>query len=106
MLAATLVAAAASFFLKRGASASEFSPARLRISGWVAGGAGLYVLSTALFFTGLTGGPLSVLYPFTATQYIWVTLMARHLLGERINAWKVAGIALIIAGVICVGLGS
>lgn len=105
VLTATAVAAVASFFLKRGAGESSFAPGNLRVSKWVIAGAGCYVLSTALFFIGLTGGPLSLLYPFTATQYIWVTLIARYLLGERINMWKVAGVGLIVAGVTFVGLG-
>jgi len=106
VLTATAVASVASFFLKRGAAESSFSPRDLHVSGWVLAGAGCYVLSTSLFFVGLTGGPLSLLYPFTATQYIWVTLIARYLLGERVNAWKVGGVALIVAGIAVVGLGS
>jgi drug/metabolite transporter (DMT)-like permease len=47
-----------------------------------------------------------VLYPFTAAQYVWVALIANGLLGEKINAWKKAGIFLIVAGVVLVGLGS
>lgn len=106
ILGATAAAAIASFLLKKGVDRTTLSWGTFRLSGYVIGGTGLYLVSSALFFVGLLGGPLSVLYPFTAAQYVWVALIANWLLDEEINAWKRAGIGLIVAGVILVGLGS
>jgi len=64
----------------------------------------LYGLSMVVFVLALRGGELSVLYPLVATSYIWVVLLARLLLGERMDSWKWAGVLLIIAGVALVGL--
>src|SRR3990172_10942405 len=105
ILAATVVAAAASFFLKKGVDRTSLNWSTFRISRFILGGIGLYLLSSALFFVGLLGGQLSVLYPFTSTQYVWVAVIANRLLGEEINPWKKAGIFLIEAGIILVGLG-
>jgi drug/metabolite transporter (DMT)-like permease len=106
ILGATVAAATASFLLKKGVDRTTLSWNAFRLSRYVMGGIGLYLLSSAFFFVGLLGGPLSVLYPFTAAQYVWVALIAHWLLGERISPWKKAGIGLIVLGVILVGLGS
>ncbi|MBI2956065.1 MAG: EamA family transporter [Acidobacteria bacterium] len=106
VVVSTMLAALAAFLLKRGSRQFELSRTRIRIGGNVLGAAVLYVLAAALFFVGLLGGPLSVLFPITAVEYVWVVLLARGLLRERIDAWKAAGIACIAAGVILVGLGS
>ena len=70
------------------------------------GGVGLYAIGTILFIPALKGGELSVLYPFVALNYIWVSLLSVKFLGEKMNRFKWLGIALIIIGVSFIGLGS
>ncbi|MBI3035984.1 EamA family transporter [Candidatus Woesearchaeota archaeon] len=70
------------------------------------GGVALYAMGTLLFIPALKGGDLSVLYPFVALTYIWVSLLSVKFLGERMNRLKWAGIALIIIGVSFIGIGS
>jgi drug/metabolite transporter (DMT)-like permease len=60
----------------------------------------LYGISTVMFIVSLKGGELSVLYPLVATSYIWTTLLAKKVLKEEINAYKLAGVAMIVLGVI------
>jgi uncharacterized membrane protein len=59
-----------------------------------------------LFIPALKGGDLSVLYPFVALAYIWVSLLSVKFLGEKMNKFKWLGIALIIIGVSFIGIGS
>ncbi|MDP7115743.1 MAG: EamA family transporter [Candidatus Woesearchaeota archaeon] len=66
----------------------------------------LYVVSTVIFIVALSAGELSVLYPLVATVYIWVALLSIWLLKEKMNKYKWLSIALIIAGIIFIGLGS
>jgi len=70
------------------------------------GGYALYGIGTILFIPALRGGELSVLYPFVALTYIWVSIWSIKFLKEKMTKLKWAGIALIILGVIFIGLGS
>ena len=70
------------------------------------GGIALYAVGTILFIPALKGGDLSVLYPFVAVTYIWVSLLSVKFLGEKMNKFKWIGIALIIIGVTFIGIGS
>lgn len=111
-MAASLLAALAAFLLKRGAAETRLGlPAAaggrgFHVSGQVVGAMGLYVASSLLFLLALTGAQLSVLVPVTTLEYVWVALLARRLLGERIGAAKLVGMACIVLGVVFVGLGS
>ena len=60
----------------------------------------LYGVSTVMFIVSLKGGELSVLYPLVATSYVWATLLAKKVLKEDINVYKLAGVAMIVLGVI------
>jgi len=66
----------------------------------------LYGFSTILFIPALKHGQLSVIYPFVATVYIWVTLFSKRFLKEEITFYKWLGIFLIIIGVIFIGIGA
>jgi len=69
-------------------------------------GIALYAVGTILFIPALRGGDLSVLYPFVATTYIWISLFSIKFLKEKMNVLKWAGIVLIIIGVSFIGFGS
>ena len=66
----------------------------------------LYGLSSVIFVTALTGGELSVLYPLVSTVYILVAFFSMYVLKEKMNVYKWLGIALIIIGVSCIGVGA
>lgn len=66
----------------------------------------LFGISAILFTIALRGGELSVLYPFVSIGYIFIILLSKMVLKERINVWKVAGIGFIILGVAFIGFGS
>jgi drug/metabolite transporter (DMT)-like permease len=52
------------------------------------------------------GGPLSVLYPLVSLGYVFTLLWSKLFFNEPLTRYKFAGLALILAGVFLVGLGS
>jgi uncharacterized membrane protein len=65
----------------------------------------LYGLSAVPFIIALKFGPISVLYPFTSLSYVWTIFLSMKYLGEKMNPWKWAGIALVLLGVSLIGTG-
>ena len=106
VMTATLVGAFGPILLKK-ASAKRLSKLNSLMTNYhLFGGVALYAIGTLLFIPALKGGDLSVLYPFVALAYIWVSLLSVKFLGEKMNKFKWLGIALIITGVSLIGIGS
>jgi drug/metabolite transporter (DMT)-like permease len=55
---------------------------------------------------GVRRGELSVLYPLVSLGYVWTMLWSRLFFGERLTRNKCAGLLLILAGIVCIGLGA
>ena len=106
VISATLVGAFGPILLKKASAKSLSKLSSLMTNYPLFGGVGLYAIGTLLFIPALKGGELSVLYPFVALAYIWVSLLSVKFLGEKMNKLKWAGIALIIIGVSLIGIGS
>ena len=71
----------------------------------LATGVALYLLSTVFYILGIKGGQLSVLYPMVSLGYIWTLLWSRFFFKEGFPPQKFIGLALILVGVVFVGLG-
>jgi drug/metabolite transporter (DMT)-like permease len=93
-------------FLKAGAVRLEFKVQSLLRNWRLAAGVFFFCLSSVFFVLGLREGELSVLYPMVSLGYIWTLFWSRLFFGERLTGTKFAGLALILAGVIMVGLGT
>jgi multidrug transporter EmrE-like cation transporter len=73
----------------------------------LASGVGLFLLSSYFFVLGIRPpGELSVLYPMVSLGYIFTLLWSRIFFKEPLTRTKFIGLALIVAGVAFVGLGS
>ncbi len=105
VLAACVVAAFGGLFFKLGSAKLSFNLRSIIYNKMLILGAISYGISTVMFIPALKYGELSVLYPFAATSYIWVTLFSKWFLKEEINSWKWIGIAIILIGVSFIGLG-
>lgn len=70
------------------------------------GGYGLYGLNTVLMVFALRDGELSILYPIIALTYVWVTILSGFFFHESLNVFKLAGVAIVVAGVAVLGRGS
>ena len=66
----------------------------------------LYGLAIIIYLWALTGGDVSVLYPFAATTYLWVAFFSIKFLKEKMNKWRWLGLILIITGVALIGFGA
>ena len=110
VLLADLIGAFGSIFVKLGAGAVTRDWRSIitnyRRTFRLFAGLALYGTSAIIFTVALRGGELSVLYPFVAIGYIFIVLLSKWILKERINIWKVCGIGFIILGVILIGSGS
>jgi len=93
-------------FLKAGATRLEMKLLSI-IRNWQLGaGVFFFGFSSIFFVLGLREGELSVLYPMVSLGYVWTLLWSRMFFGERLTATKFAGLGLILAGVLLVGLGT
>ena len=106
VILATIVGAFGPILLKKASAKSLSSISSLITNYHLFGGIALYAFGTIFFIPALKGGDLSVLYPFVALGYIWVSLLSVKFLGEKMNMSKWIGIAFIIIGVVFIGLGS
>jgi uncharacterized membrane protein len=68
----------------------------------------LYFIAALVLVYALKKGELSILYPFLALSYIWVSLLSTRFLPvpEQMNSYKWIGVAIIILGVSFIGIGS
>ncbi len=69
-------------------------------------GLGILVFSFIFYSFMLRFGDVNVLYPLNALNYVWITLFSVKFLNEKMNTWKLAGILLIMASVVLIGIGS
>jgi multidrug transporter EmrE-like cation transporter len=104
----TLTGAAAQILMKRGADHT----AGAGLSGLLTNlplfiGYCIYGLNTVLIVHAFKQGHLSVLYPIIALSYVWVTILSPvYFHADHLNGFKIAGVALIVAGVSMIGIGS
>lgn len=103
LLVETLVASFASFFLKK-SSGSENKIDIIKSPYFYLGGV-LYVISSCLSIVLLQFLPYAVVLPLGSVTYVWTMLISRWLLKERITKRKLAGVGLIIVGVILLAAG-
>ncbi len=59
----------------------------------------IYFVSLGIYLTALSSGELSVVYPIFASSFIFVLIISAALLGEKINAFRITGVLLIVLGI-------
>jgi len=101
----TLLGAGGALLIKRGSRAFRLSVRGTVLNPWLVGGGVLYLGGAAVYAFLLTRLPMSVAYPLTSMQYLWIAFSSRWFFGERVDAWRVAGILLIIGGVTLLAMG-
>lgn len=100
----TLLGAVAQIFMKTGVNQLQhLDPIRIVTNLPLLAGYSLYGINTLLLMLALRDGELSVLYPIIALSYVWVTILSILIFKDNLNVWKIAGITLIIAGVVILG---
>jgi len=64
------------------------------------------LLSSVLFVKGMSNGELSVLFPMVSVGYICTLVWSRLFFNEQITRAKLAGVGLILVGIVFLGLGN
>lgn len=105
VLGASFVGSFGAVLLKAGAGRLHFGLRYLVLNYHLAAGVALFLGSSYFFVLGVRHGELSVLYPMVSLGYVWTLIWARMFFGEPITRNKLAGLALILLGILLVGLG-
>lgn len=103
---ATMIGAVGALLWKKASSDISLNLRKLFHNHYLREGIMMYGIATVLFIPALKLGELSVLYPFAATSYIWVSLLSIRYLGEKMNTFKWLGILCILIGVSLIGIGA
>ena len=101
---AAFLGALGQYFYQSGADAATGTLSGYLMNPRLVAGAACYVAVMVLFVAGFRrGGSMTVLYPVYASTFIWAALIAFFVYGTPIRAVNVAGMALIVSGMILMG---
>jgi len=105
MLICTVLSAIGQILIKMGANTlgAHASPLAMLSNVPLVAGYGLYGIMTVLFIFALRDQELSILFPIISLSYVWVAGLSVWAFHDHLNAPRVAGIAIIIAGVFVLG---
>jgi multidrug transporter EmrE-like cation transporter len=101
ILAGVLLNAAAQLLLKAGTNAMPLG-LRLAVEPHILGGLVCYAVSVVVWVVALSRVPVSIAYPMLSIGYVVNAIAAWALLGEAVTPMRIAGIAIIVAGVFIV----
>jgi len=104
VLFASLIGSFGAVFLKLGAA--HLNRGFRYIVNWqLAFGILLFLGSSVPFVMGIRHGELSVLYPMVSLGYVWTLFWSKLFFNEPITKGKLGALALILAGIVCIGVG-
>lgn len=106
VLVASFIGSFGAVFLKAGSAKLRLGMRYLVFNYNLALGVALFLASSYFFVLGVKRGELSVLYPLVSLSYIWALLWSRIFFKEPFSKRKFYGLALILAGIACIGLGN
>ena len=107
VLLASLLGAVGQFLFKAAAERGGSAGLGFLATPSALAGLACYVTVMMLFsYAFRRGGTVTVLYPLYASTFIWAAVMAWALYGQPIRWIHVAGMALLIVGMICMGWGN
>ena len=75
---------------------------RIALSPLVIAGMSCYVLGSFFWLIALSRVQLSFAYPFASLSYVLIFVATYYFFGETINAWRLAGMAVICLGVLLI----
>ena len=106
VLGGSVIGSFGAVFLKSGALALRRDWASLVFNWRLAFGVLTYMLSSVLFVKGVANGELSVLYPMVSLGYICTLVWSRLFFNEPITKAKLAGVGLILVGIVFLSFGN
>jgi len=94
-LISSIIGSFSTLFFKLGASQSiNFKNKKLMYA------VALAAVSFVVYIYALKQAPLTFIYLTASISYLWVIILARLILKEKINKYKVIGLSLLILGII------
>lgn len=106
VLLASFIGSFGAVFLKSGAERLKLSLRALLSNYYLAAGVVMFLLSSYFFVLGVRHGQLTILYPMVSLGYIWTLFWSRIFFGEPFTRNKFIGLGLILAGIVCLGVGN
>ncbi len=112
VLGCTILGAGAQILIKLGTAALGEHPSLLETAIGILTirllfeGYALLGISTIVLILALRKGELSLLYPVFTLTYVWVTILSVIIFHDSINAFKLAGLSIIVGGVAVLGRAS
>lgn len=104
VLIASFIGSFGAVFLKLG-SAHLSRGIRGALNWQLAAGIGLFLGSSVPFIIALKYGELSVLYPMVSLSYVWAMIWSKMFFHEHVSLAKVGALAMILMGIVCIGVG-
>ncbi len=104
VLLASLIGSFGAVFLKLGAAHLKRGFRHI-VNGQLAFGIALFLGSSVPFLMGVRHGELSVLYPMVSLGYVWTLFWSKLFFNEPITSGKLGALAMILAGIVCIGVG-
>jgi len=104
VMSASVIGSFGALFLKLGAAHLKRG-LRYLLNPQLALGVALFVGSSIPFLIGLRHGELSVLYPMVSLSYVCSLFWSHLFLREPITPGKIGALVLIVAGIVCIGIG-
>lgn len=106
VLFATFVGSFGAVFMKTGSRRLKGGLKYLILNPPLAAGVCFFLLSSVFYTLAIRHGELTVLYPLVALSNLWTMIWGRVFFKEPFTRGKLTGIALILAGAVCIGLGN
>jgi multidrug transporter EmrE-like cation transporter len=92
--------------LKSGAGRLKRSIPALLTNWRLAAGIAAFVFSSIFFVLGVRHGELTILYPMVSLGYVWTLFWSRLFFREPLTRGKLAGLGLILLGIVFLNLGN
>ncbi len=102
----TILTTIAQYSFKIGSPSLEFSITSFIFNPHIIIGFISYGIASILFIVALRFGELSLLYPFWALSFVWITLISMVSLNENVAIINWTGIGFIVAGISLLGFGA
>ncbi len=105
MLSGTFIASVSQIVLKKAAEKEYASKLAEYLNPMVMGAYVVFFMASLCSVIGYKKVPLSLGPVLDATGYIWVAVLGKIFLGEKIGAKKATGLVVIIAGIVIASMG-
>ncbi|HLK22340.1 MAG TPA: EamA family transporter [Bryobacteraceae bacterium] len=106
VLVGSVIGSFGAIFLKSGANALSKHWTSIAYNWRLAVGILTYLLSSVLFVKGMSKGELSLLFPMVSLGYICTLVWSRLFFHEPVTKVKLAGVGLILIGIVFLGFGN